>query len=240
MGVGFFCECGVFLQGHSRKTLQVLRVPPFHKKNRESAIFWFGLPGWVSNHDRPPFRFFLRRPQIRFDGPRFPSDTTFNLHLKHEGELATTHGVLNGLLSLVITTTGQSQGLAPFQSPQVRIVGIAVTRCAGFPKTTSLRFSLLWTGVIFRYLCQARKRNPNPNFWVRISSSEVGVFHVKGRGPKVRYGPRNQENQTLLAGYPGILPGYPGGARKVREKKFAFNFRSLLWGIVCSCGVGGI
>ena len=31
---------------------------------------------------------------------------------------------------------------------------------------------------------QARKRNPNPNFWVRISSSGVGVFHVKGWGPK--------------------------------------------------------
>ena len=34
-------------------------------------------------------------------------------------------------------------------------------------------------------------------------------------GPKVRYVPRNQGNQTFLAGYPGILLGYPGGARKV-------------------------
>ena len=33
-------------------------------------------------------------------------------------------------------------------------------------------------------LFQARKRNPNPNFWVRIFSVWVGVFHVKGWGPK--------------------------------------------------------
>ena len=40
-----------------------------------------------------------------------------------------------------------------------------------------------------------------------------------GGGQKVRYVPRNQGNQTFWAGYPGILPGYPGGARKVWEKK---------------------
>ena len=33
-------------------------------------------------------------------------------------------------------------------------------------------------------LDQGRKRNPNPNFWVRISSGGVGVFHVKGWGAK--------------------------------------------------------
>ena len=34
---------------------------------------------------------------------------------------------------------------------------------------------------------QARKRSTNPNFWVRISSGGVGVFHMKGGGQKVRY-----------------------------------------------------
>ena len=34
------------------------------------------------------------------------------------------------------------------------------------------------------FLFQGRKRNPNPNFLVRISSGGVGVFHVKGWGPK--------------------------------------------------------
>ena len=55
-------------------------------------------------------------------------------------------------------------------------------------------------------------------FWcakVRIFSGGVGVFHVNGWGAKVRYIPRNQANQTFWAGYPGILPGYPGIARKV-------------------------
>ena len=66
---------------------------------------------------------------------------------------------------------------------------------------------------------QARKRNPNLNFLVRIFSGGVGVFHVKGWGAKSSVCPSNQGNQTLLAGYPGILPGYPGGARKVWEKK---------------------
>ena len=47
-------------------------------------------------------------------------------------------------------------------------------------------------------------------------------------GQKVRYVPRNQGNQTFLVGYPGILPQYPSGARKVWENKFVFNFRSLL------------
>ena len=38
-------------------------------------------------------------------------------------------------------------------------------------------------------------------------------------GGKVRYVPRNHGNQTFLAGYLRILPGYPGDARKVWEKK---------------------
>ena len=32
--------------------------------------------------------------------------------------------------------------------------------------------------------CQGRKRNPNPNFLVRIFSGGVGVFHVNGWGPR--------------------------------------------------------
>ena len=39
-----------------------------------------------------------------------------------------------------------------------------------------------------------------------------------------------QGNQTFLAGYPGILPGYPGSARKVWEKKVWVQFPSPIRG----------
>ena len=42
-----------------------------------------------------------------------------------------------------------------------------------------------------------------------------GLPHEGVGGEKVWYVPRNQGNQTFLAGYPVILLGYPGGARKV-------------------------
>ena len=48
----------------------------------------------------------------------------------------------------------------------------------------------------------------------------------RGGGRKVRHVPRNQGNQTFLAGYPGICQDFRS-ARKVWEKKIVFNFRSL-------------
>ena len=66
---------------------------------------------------------------------------------------------------------------------------------------------------------QARKKNPNPNFWVRIFPVGYGSSTWRGWGQKFRYMPRNQGNQTVWAGCPGILLGYPGIARKVWEKK---------------------
>ena len=51
-----------------------------------------------------------------------------------------------------------------------------------------------------------------------------------GVGAKeVRYVPRNQGNQTFLAGYPRILLGYPRGLEKFEEKSlFVLNFGSLM------------
>ena len=67
-------------------------------------------------------------------------------------------------------------------------------------------------------ICQARKRNPNPNFSVRISSGGVGVFHVKGWGPKASVCP-SKPRETSCPDIPRHLPGCPGGVRKVREKE---------------------
>ena len=47
---------------------------------------------------------------------------------------------------------------------------------------------------------QGRKRNPNPNFLVRIFSGGVGSSTARGGGQKVRCVPRKQGNQTFLGG----------------------------------------
>ena len=50
-------------------------------------------------------------------------------------------------------------------------------------------------------------------------SGGVGVFHMKGWGPKSSVCPSKPGKSNIFAGiYPRILLGYPGGARKVREK----------------------
>ena len=55
---------------------------------------------------------------------------------------------------------------------------------------------------------QARKRNPNPNYLVRISSGGVGVFHAEGVGAK-KFGMsfETQGNQTFWRDIPGFLAG---------------------------------
>ena len=75
-------------------------------------------------------------------------------------------------------------------------------RVSGFPK----KGADFWgsPGNFFR----EEKKSPNPYLWVRLSSGGVGA-------QKIRYVARSQANQTFWVGYPGILPGYPGGARKV-------------------------
>ena len=64
---------------------------------------------------------------------------------------------------------------------------------------------------------QARKRNPNPNFLVWISS---------GRGPKSLLCPsKTTEARLFWRDIPGFLAGCPGGAQKTFEtKKARFQF----------------
>ena len=68
------------------------------------------------------------------------------------------------------------------------------------------------------------KGTQTQTFWSGYSRVGWGSSTWTGGGQKVRYVPRNQGNQTFWAGYPGILPGYPGIARKVGEKKVRVQF----------------
>ena len=47
---------------------------------------------------------------------------------------------------------------------------------------------------------QGRKRNPNPNFLVLISSGGVGVFHVKGWEPKSSVCPSRPRETNISGG----------------------------------------
>ena len=66
---------------------------------------------------------------------------------------------------------------------------------------------------------QGRKRNPNPNFLVRIPSGRVGVFHVKGWGPKSSVC-HSKPRETKLFG--GISRDFcrdiPGCLKSLRKK----------------------
>ena len=70
---------------------------------------------------------------------------------------------------------------------------------------------------------QGRKKNTNPNLLVWMSSSGVGVFHVKGWGPKSWvYPSKPRENKPFLAGCPGISRGCPKSLRKKGLCSFLF------------------
>ena len=77
---------------------------------------------------------------------------------------------------------------------------------------------------------QGGKRNPNPNFLVRIFFSGVGVFHVKGWGPKSSIRPSKPGKSNFLGGISRDFAGISRGApEKFEKKKFGFNFRPLFF-----------
>ena len=63
---------------------------------------------------------------------------------------------------------------------------------------------------------------------VRICLGGVGVFHMKGCGPKSSLcSSKTQGNQTIWRDIPGFLPGFAGISEKF-EKKFVFDLWPLL------------
>ena len=75
---------------------------------------------------------------------------------------------------------------------------------------------------------QARKKSTNPNFWVRIFSGGVGIFHVKGRGPKSSgMSPETREIKLFGRDVPGFCRDIAEEPEKFEKKKFVFHSRPL-------------
>ena len=83
-------------------------------------------------------------------------------------------------------------------------------------------------------ICQARKESTNPNFWVRICSGGVGVFHVKGLGPK-KFGMclETTEIKLFRRDIPGFCCDIPEVPEKLEKKKYVFSSRPLIWCFFC-------
>ena len=64
-------------------------------------------------------------------------------------------------------------------------------------------------------LHQGRQRNPNPNFLLWIFSGGVGLFHVKGWGPKSSVCPSKPRETKLFA---GISRDFAGISRQKTRK----------------------
>ena len=81
-----------------------------------------------------------------------------------------------------------------------------------------------------RRFFQARKKNPNLNFWVRIFSGGMGVFHVKGWGPKSSVCPSKPRESNFFGGKSRDFAGISRQkARKVWEKNVWVQFSSPIF-----------
>ena len=76
---------------------------------------------------------------------------------------------------------------------------------------------------------KARRKSPNPNFFVRISSGGVGFFYVKGWGPKRSVCPSKPREIKLFGrisrDFAWDVAGVP---EKFKKTKFVFDSHPLL------------
>ena len=78
-------------------------------------------------------------------------------------------------------------------------------------------------GAIFK----ARKRNPNPNFWVQKSSVGVGLPREGVGGKKFGMSFETQKNQSFWQSISGFWPAYPGGGLKSLIRRSLCSILSL-------------
>ena len=76
---------------------------------------------------------------------------------------------------------------------------------------------------------QARQRNPNPNFSVRIFSGGAGVFHMKEWGAKM-FGTllETRDIKLFWREIPEFCWDMPAVAEKFEKTTFVFNFWPLV------------
>ena len=91
--------------------------------------------------------------------------------------------------------------------------------------------TLLNLGCANSVVGQGGKRNPNPNFLVRIFSSGVGVFDVNGWGPKTSTRPSKPGKSNFLCGmsrdFARISRGRPKSLRKKVCVQFPFHISEV-------------
>ena len=94
-----------------------------------------------------------------------------------------------------------------------------IARFQGFGWDQKQAFYAVLCVIAENHIYQARKRNPNLNFF-----GGVGVFHMKGwGGQKVRYVPRNQGKQAFWRDISGFCWDIPAVPERFEKKRSLFG-----------------
>ena len=112
----------------------------------------------------------------------------------------------------------------------------------GLPKVRTERARGAETGssseAVFteRAFGQARKRNPNPNFLIRIFSGGVGVFRVNGWGPKSSIRPSKPGKSNFLGRISRDFAGISRNRPKSLRKNICVQFPFPIWRTIVFSG----